>query len=75
MATIFRITCIRPQQIYMFINQIIRTDISFTDSLVTINIPSINTPVIWQADKPIQIAQFMQRTVSNDESKYYDHQW
>jgi len=68
----FRITCIRPQTNLYVYKSDYPDGYSFTDSLVTINIPSINTPVIWQADKPIQIAQFMQRTVSNDESKYYD---
>ncbi len=33
---------------------------------------SINTPTIWQSDKPIQIAQFMQRLGTDLESKDYD---
>ena len=68
----FRVTCIKPKtNLYVYKSEY-PDGYSFTDSLSTINIQSVNTPVIWQADNPIQIAQFMQRTGNNDESNYYD---
>lgn len=45
---------------------------TFTDSLQVKEFQSINTPTIWQSDKPIQIAQFMQRLGTDKEDKDYD---
>lgn len=45
---------------------------TFKDSLQIREFESINTPTIWQSNKPIQIAQFMQRAGTDLESKDYD---
>ena len=68
----FRVTCIEPQTHLQVYKSAFPDSYTFIDSLSTLSFQSITTPVIWQADKPIQIAQFMQRTGSNLESHNYD---
>lgn len=68
----FRVTCIKPQTNLKVYKTQFPESYGFTDSLSTLSFQNITTPVIWQADNPIQIAQFMQRNGSNQESKYYD---
>lgn len=42
------------------------------DSLSVRSFSNINVPAIWQSDKPIQMAQFMQRRGIDPESKEFD---
>jgi hypothetical protein len=48
------------------------TEYVLPDSLFTRSFSNINQPAIWQSDKPIQIAQFMQRRGIDPESKEFD---
>lgn len=68
----FRVTNIQPQTNLQVYKTATPESYSLMDSLSTLSFPSITMPVIWQADKPIQVAQFMQRIGSDDESGYYD---
>ena len=68
----FKITNIEPNTNLKVYQSPYPVDYLFTDSLEVKQFHSINTPTIWQSDKPIQIAQFMQRLGTNLESKDFD---
>ena len=68
----FRVVNIEPNTKLQVFTSAIPTEYDFTDSLEVKTFYTMNTPAIWQADKPIEIAQFMQRTGSDLESKNFD---
>lgn len=68
----FKITNIEPNTKLKVYQSPYPVDYLFTDSLEVMQFQSINTPTIWQSDKPIQIAQFMQRLGTDLESKDFD---
>lgn len=68
----FKITNIEPNTRVKMYQTPFPIEYVLKDSLQYLEIESINTPTIWQSDKPIQIAQFMQRKGDDQESKDYD---
>lgn len=68
----FKVTNIEPGTKLKVYQSPYAVEYLFTDSLQVREFESINTPTIWQSDKPIQIAQFMQRKGTDLESKDYD---
>jgi len=68
----FKITNIEPNTKLKVYQSPYPVEYVFTDSLQVKEFQSINTPTIWQSDKPIQIAQFMQRLGTDQENKDYD---
>lgn len=69
---LFRVMNLLPNTTLKLYTSSFPVDYSFTDSLEVKTFSNINVPAIWQADKPIQIAQFMARTGIDPESKDFD---
>ncbi len=68
----FKVTSVEPGTKLSVYQSPYPIEYLLTDSLQVKEFESINTPTIWQSDKPIQIAQFMQRLGTDQESKDYD---
>lgn len=68
----FKVTNLEPETKLKVYQSPYPVEYLFNDSLQVREFESINTPTIWQSDKPIQVAQFMQRKGTDQESKDYD---
>jgi len=68
---LFRVMSREPNTKVNVYTSTIPTEYTFPDSLSTKNF-TVNVPAIWQSNKPIQIAQFMQRRSVDLESKDFD---
>lgn len=69
---LFRVMAIEPGTKLQIFTSEFPTEYNFVDSLEVKSFNDINVPAIWQASKPIQIGQFMQRSGIEPESKDFD---
>jgi hypothetical protein len=69
---LFRVMAIEPGTKLQIFTSEFPTEYNFVDSLDVKSFNDINVPAIWQASKPIQIGQFMQRSGIEPESKEFD---